>query len=1144
MDFSHPQNEFIPFKLDSRTEEEIYRNCVALARLYCPEWTNVRSGTPDPRDFGLVLFNLFAKLTKIVTTQVNQVPEKQLLTFYDFLGMALYPAKPADALLTFGLSKKCREIVHIPAETRVASSGDPKVIFETVNGLDAVNLPIRSAFLFNPDEDAYQDITTQVQSHESEFSLFPDTLPAPVQFPHILYLTAPDFCFKNPSDLTLRLSVTPGFLTEENITCYFNQWSGSKTAQEAGTIDNITLDGKSVEIRFNDVVLKQTTVQGTAGYWLQFFPHKELFYAVKDEKKCRNTSESLQVDRISYDLSAQNLPFDGIFVNDVPVKAEKGFYLFGKIPQKFDTVYFGCREAFASGSKVTMTFEYYPGVPSEGLKLQWEHWAGREWKEFKPDSPVKPFLFEQKASGEPDTGKDKSDQPQTQVVEFTCPNGEDSKSCPFKASNVNQVESRWIRIRIINGDYGGQYVPAALGSAEAKKLQSLLDKELDGLTQTWVPSVFPDSSKFQVKKILNYGKSTLDSIVKTVLDIMKKGNWLWSLVFSSLSSGLGLFIDHLPETKTIKGRNNIIDFAGLAVQTLNQKFKDLLGPYFNATQLIKKLTKQNWMLCHLEQCAPPYIDSVSIKYEITDKVLPQYQAYNNFSFSPPLSLPFTPYVKKKGLPGFYLGFDGNMPNANWNAYFALANPKVSGNNEYHNPRSLNLAWEYFRKDQGKNTPDDNANWTALPIQKDETVSFRQSGIIAWTCPDDISPHSEFNLTKQWIRVGLTPNKDNPSSQVNLKGIYPNSVWSKNYITAHDQCLGTSNGEANQVFTLSAHCIFDNPEILVREPFLPDTVQREIIKREEGENAIRETENDNNETEIWIQWHMVRSLTLSGPCSRHYTLDRAKGEIQFGNGTQGMIPPMLPNNIKAMQYQKGDSASENPTQKQLTKIQKAIPDVIEVTNYFPAIGGKGFENTKEFLSRVTKSIKRRDRAVTKGDFQYLARKASDLICNSNCILNKSDGTLHILIVPSPEYGSPYPGTELIDLVTEYVRDRALPQLKNNILVKPPTYRPINVDVTLTAKPSFPLNKVEKTVADTLQIFFDPTVSQWKFGATIFYSQIKHTIQTCQGVETVLGLTLTLTHNIEKLSNLNGRPIPLLEWELPYPGNITINENKNS
>ncbi|WP_035241464.1 baseplate J/gp47 family protein [Desulfobacter vibrioformis] len=1136
MDFSHPQNEFIPFKLDSRTEEEIYRDCLALARLYCSEWANVHGSTPDPRDFGLVLFNLFAKLTKIVTTQVNQIPEKQLLTFYDFLGMELYPAKPADALLTFGLSEKCRQIVHIPTETRVASSGNPKVIFETVNDLDAVNLPIQSAFLFNPDEDAYQDITSQVQSRESVFSLFPDKLSEPVQFPHILYLTAPDFCFKTPSDLTLRFSVTPDLLTGENVTCYFNQWSGSETAKkEPSTIDKITFNGKSIEIKFKDVVLKQTTIQGTAEYWLQLFPHKELFYTIKDEKQCRNTPEALRIERISYDLSAQNLPFDGIFVNDVPVQAEKGFYLFGKIPQKFDTVYFGCREAFAPGSKVTMTFEYYPGVPSEHLKLQWEHWTGQEWQEFKLESPANPFLFGQKASGKPDSGKDKSDQPQIQVVEFTCPN--------FDTSKVNQVESRWIRIRIINGDYGGQYVPAAIDSDEAKKLQSLLDKELDGLTENWISRVFPDSSEFQIKKILNYGKTTLDSIVETVLDIMKKGTLFWNPVLRGLSSGLGLFIDHLPETKTIKERSNIIHFAGLAVQTLNQKFKELLGPYFNATQLIKKLTKQNWMLCHLEKCTPPYIDRVAITYEITDKILPQYQAYNNFSFAGPLSLPFTPYVKKEGLPGFYLGFDGNMPNANWNAYFALDNPKVSRDNEYHNPCSLNLTWEYFREDKGEKTTGDSTNWTALPIQKDETVSFRQSGIIAWTYPGDIGSHPEFNQTKQWIRVGLTP-KDKPSSQVNLKGIYPNSVWSKNYMTVHDQFLGASNGEANQVFTLSAHCIFDNPEILVREAFLPDTVQMEIIKREEGENAILETENGNNETEIWIQWHMVRSLTLSGPCSRHYTLDREKGEIQFGNGSQGMIPPVLPNNIKAMQYQKGDRVSDIPAQKQLTKIQKAIPDVIDVTNYFPAIGGKGFENIREFLSRVTKSIKRRDRAVTKGDFQYLAQKASDLVCNSNCILNKPDEILDILIVPSSEYGSPYPGTELIDLVTEYVQDRALPQLKNNIRVTAPTYRLINVDATLTAKPSFPFNKVEKTVSDTLQIFFDPTVSQWNFGATIFYSQVKHTIQTCLGVETICDLTLRLTCNTEAVSNLNGEPILLKERELPYPGEIRIHENKNS
>jgi alpha-N-arabinofuranosidase len=40
----------------------------------------------------------------------------------------------------------------------------------------------------------------------------------------------------------------------------------------------------------------------------------------------------------------------------------------------------------------------------------------------------------------------------------------------------------------------------------------------------------------------------------------------------------------------------------------------------------------------------------------------------------------------------------------------------------------------------------------------------------------------------------------------------------------------------------------------------------------------------------IQWTMVTSFTASGPGDRHYMLDETRGEVTFGDGTHGAVPP--------------------------------------------------------------------------------------------------------------------------------------------------------------------------------------------------------------------------------------------------------------
>ena len=54
----------------------------------------------------------------------------------------------------------------------------------------------------------------------------------------------------------------------------------------------------------------------------------------------------------------------------------------------------------------------------------------------------------------------------------------------------------------------------------------------------------------------------------------------------------------------------------------------------------------------------------------------------------------------------------------------------------------------------------------------------------------------------------------------------------------------------------------------------------------------------NTIEKWILWQRVDNFYLSTKDNRHYVLDTITGILQFGDGINGMIPPIVgPGNIK-------------------------------------------------------------------------------------------------------------------------------------------------------------------------------------------------------------------------------------------------------
>lgn len=138
--------------LDTRTFDQLKSEALARIVRYLPEWTDFNESDP-----GMTLVELFAWLTETMLYEMNRVPNMTYIKFLQFLGLELEAPEPAVGYLTFNADPSAipppgSESITVPSGTRVAAQpagGGAQVVFETVNALDLVRVPLTDVQVYD-----------------------------------------------------------------------------------------------------------------------------------------------------------------------------------------------------------------------------------------------------------------------------------------------------------------------------------------------------------------------------------------------------------------------------------------------------------------------------------------------------------------------------------------------------------------------------------------------------------------------------------------------------------------------------------------------------------------------------------------------------------------------------------------------------------------------------------------------------------------------------------------------------------------------------------------------------------------------------------------------------------------------------------
>jgi predicted phage baseplate assembly protein len=328
-----------------------------------------------------------------------------------------------------------------------------------------------------------------------------------------------------------------------------------------------------------------------------------------------------------------------------------------------------------------------------------------------------------------------------------------------------------------------------------------------------------------------------------------------------------------------------------------------------------------------------------------------------------------------------------------------------------------------------------------------------------------------------------------------------------------EVLGASNGSPNQRFRTIYAPVLAGHSLEIREPISPAQDAAKLPRLDDGPGT---------DQQFWVPWHEVPNFFASGPRDRHYVLDRILGEVVFGDGINGLVPPPMDGNIRLAFYRWGGGSTGNKSAFAVNKIKTAVPYIDKVVNWEDAGGGGDAEAITTFVNRGPRILRHRYRAVTRQDFEDLAVLSSTQVARASCVptydlrrggnaQQRIAGLVSVIIVPRSADAMPRPSAELLDCVRSYLLDSALPTVE--MILVGPEYVALDIDVEVVVCNPDTATETELAVAAAIESYLHPVTggrehAGWEFGRQPHRSELCAMIEDVSGVSRVRQLEFHL------------------------------------
>lgn len=912
-----------PPKIEQRSYAKIVADTEDLAHTFSG-WSAQTPIDAPARDLGGALIRIFGRMAEVVIDRINRVPDQNFLAFLDLIGTRQLPPQPARVPLTFRLAAGSPEDAFVPAGTQVASPATEQLveaIFETERDLVLTRAQLVTAYVREPAADLYGDVTARATGVEdAPFRAFEgDT-----RIEHSLYLAHDDiFGLPDLQRVTLTFALE-GVADLQAAPLAWSYWNGSAwqplaaiwtAVDQSNTTWRATLDKPPTP--------ELVSIDRRTARWLRLdmpvlhlllSPDRVLNFSVPDAERLVN----LPTIRSYWDGAAWQ-PLTASASADVDDQQRERLKVYT------DTLPTGAswlRAQFPLGPvaplpnirqiTISATVAQADVAPEHALANAAPLDVGKDFYPFgeRPRFNDALYLLLDPTFARPGA---------TLTVKVELRNHAGAAASPVAAVQPRGVVIAWETWSDGRWQELGRTSPDATTPADVKS--------------DTTKAAFVDGTKAFTHSgdiTLTLGKSVVPQATSVG---GTSGHWLRARIVAG-DYGADARVEENPDYDSTKPNSK---------------------PY--------KLTAASY--------APPLVSELRLgyRYEPQDVAPAACVTLNDFQYAdctdaargaPGESFqPFAPTVDAG--PTLYLGFDQPFANRPTTLY-ACVEPTLYGDavDDERRAAPLRVVWEYASP----------AGWARLEA-RDETRAFAERGLISFVGPADFAPRAEFGRALFWLRARQVAGARRPR----LRRLLTNTVWASQTTTLRDELLGSSDGSPDQVFRTAQVPMLHGQQVEVREREAVPAAELAVLRARTGPDAVTPIAGDDGrDAGFWVRWQEVPDFYASGPRDRHYIADHVAGEVHFGDGQHGMVPP-LGSAVRATLYRTGGGLSGNRPATSITQLKTALPYVDGATNDEPAVGGADVEPLESVRERGPLALRNRDCAVTAQDYEDLAQAAS-------------------------------------------------------------------------------------------------------------------------------------------------------------------------
>lgn len=422
------------------------------------------------------------------------------------------------------------------------------------------------------------------------------------------------------------------------------------------------------------------------------------------------------------------------------------------------------------------------------------------------------------------------------------------------------------------------------------------------------------------------------------------------------------------------------------------------------------------------------------------------------------------------------------------------------------------------------------------VVSDATRALGESGVLALALPVEATPRELFGRTLSWLRLAPAPGAPAADWRPSILAAALNGVWARAAETVTHELIGSSQGEPGLTLYLARPPVLQGTLVLrVKEPLGAEEIE-----------ALQDGDAGQVETALatfpgsWVLWRQVSDPGDAGPDARVYALDEASGEIRFGDGRHGRIPPVGRDAIMAVTYRRTEAGRPGSTIVPANAIAARTPlnlvspiDGVEAVHAADqAAGGAPAQPVEAVARHGGAALRHRERALTARDVEDLALAGFPDIVQARCFPRQGFVQLVVVLRGS----DPVPAAARRRELRQALLPLASPLLgpRKALRIDGPTLRPLRVDLQLGVDRLDDAGAVGQAARSALAALFDPATggvegSGWPLGVAPAEADVAYALADVPRLASILTIGL---HALDADGAEQPWPAALGRAELPW------------